>query len=107
MATVFVVSSPDLGDLAAYGDIDKDAGAHVTDLARQTVCGQSIPPRCSGAPTRGNRAGARPYDPNLIRADGVAQTYAIGPSPSVNDEAQAILRSGIKLPPMLASASCQ
>jgi hypothetical protein len=31
----FVANIPDLGDLAAYGTWDKDAVAHVTDLARQ------------------------------------------------------------------------
>ena len=33
----FVASIPDLGDLAAYGDTDKDAVAHVTELARESV----------------------------------------------------------------------
>src|SRR5512143_3495256 len=33
----FVASIPDLGDLAAYGDSDKAAVAHVTDLAREFV----------------------------------------------------------------------
>jgi predicted RNase H-like HicB family nuclease len=46
----FTASIPDLGDLAAYGDSDKDAVAHVTDLARELVRttvenGQRIPPR--------------------------------------------------------------
>ena len=46
----FVASIPDLGDLAAYGDTDKDAVAHVTDLARDTVratveSGHTVPPR--------------------------------------------------------------
>ena len=46
----FVASIPDLGDLAAYGDTDKDAVAHVTDLARDTVratveSGHPVPPR--------------------------------------------------------------
>lgn len=46
----FVASIPDLGDLAAYGDTDKSAVAHVTDLARESVraaveSGQPIPPR--------------------------------------------------------------
>ena len=46
----FVASIPDLGDLAAYGDTDKDAVAHVTDLAAQCVRaavdgGQPVPPR--------------------------------------------------------------
>ena len=46
----FVASIPDLGDLAAYGDTDKDAVAHVTDLARDTVratveSGHLVPPR--------------------------------------------------------------
>ena len=33
----FVASIPDLDDLAAYGDTDKDAVAHVTELARESV----------------------------------------------------------------------
>ena len=46
----FVASIPDLGDLAAYGGTDKDAVAHVTDLARDTVratveSGHPVPPR--------------------------------------------------------------
>ena len=44
----FVVSIPDLGDLAAYGDTDKDAVAHVAELARESVqavveSGQPVP----------------------------------------------------------------
>jgi predicted RNase H-like HicB family nuclease len=46
----FIASIPDLGDLAAYGDTDKDAVAHVTDLAGERVRaavegGQSVPQR--------------------------------------------------------------
>jgi predicted RNase H-like HicB family nuclease len=46
----FIASIPDLWDLAAYGDTDKDAVAHVTDLASERVRtalddGQQIPPR--------------------------------------------------------------
>jgi len=46
----FVASIPDLGDLAAYGESDKDAVAHVTDLAREHVrstveAGQPAPRR--------------------------------------------------------------
>lgn len=46
----FVASIPDLGDLAAYGGTDKEAVAHVTDLARESVratveSGQPVPPR--------------------------------------------------------------
>jgi predicted RNase H-like HicB family nuclease len=46
----FIASIPDLGDLAAYGDTDKDAVAHVTELAGERVRaavddGQSVPPR--------------------------------------------------------------
>jgi predicted RNase H-like HicB family nuclease len=33
----FVASIPDLGDLAAYGDTDKGAVAHVTELAGERV----------------------------------------------------------------------
>jgi hypothetical protein len=33
----FVASIPDLDDLAAYGHTDKDAVAHVTELASQRV----------------------------------------------------------------------
>ncbi len=33
----FLASIPDLEDLAAYGDTDKDAVAHVTDLASDCV----------------------------------------------------------------------
>jgi hypothetical protein len=39
-----IASIPDLGDLAAYGDTDKDAVAHVTDLAHGwPESGASIP----------------------------------------------------------------
>jgi predicted RNase H-like HicB family nuclease len=46
----FVASIPDLGDLAAYGDTDKDAVAHVTELAAERVRsavddGQPVPQR--------------------------------------------------------------
>ena len=46
----FIASIPDLGDLAAYGDTDKDAVAHVTDLAGERVRaavegGQRVPHR--------------------------------------------------------------
>jgi predicted RNase H-like HicB family nuclease len=46
----FVASIPDLWDLAAYGDTDKDAVAHVTDLAAERVRaavddGQALPRR--------------------------------------------------------------
>jgi predicted RNase H-like HicB family nuclease len=46
----FIASIPDLGDLAAYGDTDKDAVAHVTELASERVKavvdgGQAVPPR--------------------------------------------------------------
>jgi predicted RNase H-like HicB family nuclease len=46
----FIASIPDLGDLAAYGDTDKDAVAHVTDLASEHVRaavddGQQVPHR--------------------------------------------------------------
>jgi predicted RNase H-like HicB family nuclease len=46
----FIASIPDLWDLAAYGDTDKDAVVHVTELAGQRVRtavegGQPIPPR--------------------------------------------------------------
>jgi len=46
----FVASIPDLGDLAAYGDTDKDAVAHVTVLAGERVRaavddGQPVPPQ--------------------------------------------------------------
>jgi predicted RNase H-like HicB family nuclease len=33
----FVASIPDLGDLAAYGENEKDAVAHLTDLAGEHV----------------------------------------------------------------------
>jgi predicted RNase H-like HicB family nuclease len=44
----FLASIPDLGDLAAYGDTDKDAVAHVTELAGERVRaavegGQQVP----------------------------------------------------------------
>jgi predicted RNase H-like HicB family nuclease len=46
----FIASIPDLGDLAACGDTDKDAVAHVTELAGERVRavvddGQAVPPR--------------------------------------------------------------
>jgi predicted RNase H-like HicB family nuclease len=54
----FIASIPDLGDLAAYGHSDKDAVAHVTELASQHVRaaiddGQPVPPRrqCSEMPS--------------------------------------------------------
>ena len=45
----FVASIPDLDDLAAYGHTDKDAVAHVTELASRRVRaavegGQPVPP---------------------------------------------------------------
>jgi predicted RNase H-like HicB family nuclease len=54
----FIASIPNLEDLAAYGDTDKDAVAHVTDLATERVRaaideGQPVPPRrqCSEMPS--------------------------------------------------------
>jgi predicted RNase H-like HicB family nuclease len=54
----FIASIPDLWDLAAYGDTDKDAIAHVTELASERVRaalddGQRVPPRrqCSVLPS--------------------------------------------------------
>jgi predicted RNase H-like HicB family nuclease len=46
----FIASIPDLGDLAAHGDTDKDAVAHVTELAGERVRaavddGQPVPPQ--------------------------------------------------------------
>jgi predicted RNase H-like HicB family nuclease len=46
----FIASIPDLWDLVAYGDTDKDAVAHVTELAGERVRaavddGQPVPPR--------------------------------------------------------------
>ena len=46
----FIASIPDLGDLAAYGNTDKDAVAHVTVLAGERVRaavddGQPVPQR--------------------------------------------------------------
>jgi len=46
----FIASIPDFEDLAAYGHTDKDAVAHVTELASQRVRatvegGQPVPPR--------------------------------------------------------------
>jgi predicted RNase H-like HicB family nuclease len=46
----FIASIPDLWDLTAYGDTDKDAIAHVTELASERVRaavddGQQAPPR--------------------------------------------------------------
>jgi predicted RNase H-like HicB family nuclease len=46
----FIASIPDLWDLAAYGDTDKDAVAHVTELASERVRaalddGQQVPLR--------------------------------------------------------------
>ena len=48
----FIASIPDLWDLAAYGDTDKDAIAHVTELASERVRaslddGQRVPPMMS------------------------------------------------------------
>jgi predicted RNase H-like HicB family nuclease len=54
----FIASIPDLGGLAAYGHSDKDAVAHVTELASQHVRaaiddGRPVPPRrqCSEMPS--------------------------------------------------------
>ena len=54
----FIASIPDLGDLAAHGHTDKDAVAHVTELAAERVRaaiddGQPVPPRrqCSEIPS--------------------------------------------------------
>jgi predicted RNase H-like HicB family nuclease len=54
----FIASIPDLRDLAAYGDTDKNAVAHVTDLAAERARaavndGQPVPPRrqCSEMPS--------------------------------------------------------
>jgi predicted RNase H-like HicB family nuclease len=54
----FIASIPDLWDLAAYGDTDKDAVAHVTELAGERVRaalddGHQVPPRrqCSEMPS--------------------------------------------------------
>jgi predicted RNase H-like HicB family nuclease len=46
----FVASIPDLWDIAAYGDTDKDAVSHVTELAGERVRavmddGRPVPPR--------------------------------------------------------------
>jgi predicted RNase H-like HicB family nuclease len=46
----FIASIPDLDDLAAYGQTDEDAVAHVTELVGQRVRaaveeGQPVPPR--------------------------------------------------------------
>src|SRR3979490_1030886 len=46
----FIASTPELGDLAAYGATDKDAVAHVTELAGERVRaavddGQPVPQR--------------------------------------------------------------
>ena len=46
----YIAIIPDLGDLAAYGNTDKDAVAHVTDLAGEHVRaavegGQQVPHR--------------------------------------------------------------
>src|ERR1700716_4345205 len=53
----FIASIPDLGDLAAYGDTDKDAVAHVTDLETERVRAaveerQPVPQRRKSSQTR-------------------------------------------------------
>jgi predicted RNase H-like HicB family nuclease len=55
----FIASIPDLGDLAAYGNTDKDAVAYVTERAAERVRaaiddGQPVPPRrqCSEMPSQ-------------------------------------------------------
>ena len=73
----FVANIPDLGDLAAYGTSDKDAVAHVTDLAREQVrtaveagsrrrrgatsarCRATCMPRSSAAPSSRWKSSAR------------------------------------------------
>ena len=56
----FIASIPDLGELAAYGHSDKDAVAHVTELANQHVRAS-----CRRRPTRSAAASllrdAKPY----------------------------------------------
>jgi predicted RNase H-like HicB family nuclease len=59
----FIASIPDLWDLAAYGDSDKDAIAHVAELAGERVRaavedGQPVPPRrqCSKMPSHIRRS---------------------------------------------------
>jgi predicted RNase H-like HicB family nuclease len=54
----FIATIPDLGELAAYGETDKEAVAHVTDLAAERIRtaiddGQPVPPRrqCSEMPS--------------------------------------------------------
>jgi predicted RNase H-like HicB family nuclease len=42
----FIASVPDLGDLAAYGNTDKDAVAHVAERAAESTCGE----RPAGSP---------------------------------------------------------
>ena len=69
----FIASIPDLWDLAAYGDTDKDAVAHVTELASERVRaalddGQQVPlrRRSSEMPTHirsWEEVGARAYHP--------------------------------------------
>jgi predicted RNase H-like HicB family nuclease len=67
----FITSIPDLEDLAAYGHTDKDAVAHVTELASQRVRaavegGQPVPPAATELrnaepdPVQGSRTGNHP-----------------------------------------------
>ena len=73
----FIASIPDLSDLAAYGDTDKDAVAHVTELAGERVRaavddgGQPVPQRrqSSDMPSYGPIQGGRPsHHPGRSRA---------------------------------------
>ena len=88
----FIASIPDLWDLAAYGDTDKDAVAHVTELASERVRaaldgGQQVPPRrqSSELPTHPIQGGR----PAIIAVEvGRREAWPTPPyhlSPSAND----------------------
>jgi len=75
----FVAGIPDLNDLAAYGGTDKDAVAHVTELARE-VC---EPPskaasqfRCGGTTTRCPAT----FDPRSLAAPSFPSKSSVMPS---------------------------
>ena len=71
----FIASIPDLGELAAYGHSDKDAVAHVTELANQHVRasiddGRPVPPRrhFSEMPSHIRSKGGRARDDSRWRS---------------------------------------
>ena len=89
----FVANVPDLGDVSAWGETEKDAMAHVADLAGNVVrslveTGDAVPrARRSGelpSSTRPNEIGramiAEPDWPKLVQAGKLDQLKPFSPS---------------------------